>query len=295
MTMNKVGTFIQNSNTSKTAATASVAAANSVAKKPIPKMINGKPNPAYKLQLSEKSKQLKEQIQNQETIKPDTSGNSSSGDLPTDIPDTPTPEVPKTDAKELLEKARKAKEAKDLAKAAKAKAQEAKLKKTPAIFFIKAFEFVDTEIFADGMKSMAEATEGARYYAWDQKGEMIDQIKKRDKDQPVVLVGHGFGADTAVEIAQELNTIDNGFRKIDLLVTLNSSGFNNDFIPQNVVKNLNYITADNGWTDDGPNIALNYHRTEVENFLRPEGHDELDDSTDIQIEVVEAMNRVLKK
>jgi hypothetical protein len=286
--MNKVGSFVSNSNTSKAATTAAAAAS-----KKIPKMINGKPNPAYKLQLSEKSKQLKQQIQNQENTKPDTSGSSSTGDLPAEIPETPTPEVPKTDAKEMLEKARKAKEAKDLAKAAKAKAQEAKLKKTPAIFFIKAFEFVDTEIFADGMKSMAEATEGARYYAWDQKGEMIDQIKKRDKDQPVVLVGHGFGADTAVEIAQELNTIDNGFRKIDLLVTLNSSGFNNDFIPQNVVKNLNYITADNGWTDDGPNIALNYHRTEVENFLRPEGHDELDDSTDIQMNVMEAINKVL--
>lgn len=286
--MSKVGSFLPNSNTSKT-----LAAAGASEGKKIPKLINGKPNPAYKLQLSEKSKQLKQKLQNEQAPQADSSSSSSAEDISTDIPETPTPEVPKIDAKELAEKAKKAKQAKDLAKVAKAKAQEAKLKKTPAIFFVKAFEFVETDMFADGMKSMAEATEGARYYSWDQKSEMINQIKKRDKNQPVILVGHGFGADTAVEVAQELNTIDNGFRKIDLLVTLNSSGFNNDFIPENVQKNLNYITAENGWTDDGPNIALNYHRTEVENFLRPEDHDDLDDTTSIQMDIMEAINKVI--
>jgi len=293
--MNKVGPFISNSNASKTAATGAAAGMSK-----IPKMINGKPNPAYKLNLSDKSKELQNQLKE---MKPQNTANSSSAtasasssasaDVDVPIATPPVPEAPKMDLADAVDKAQKAKQAKDLAETAKAKMNEAKLKKTPAVFFIKAFEFVENDIFANGMKSMAEATSGARYYSWDQKGEMIEQIQKRNKDQPVILVGHGFGADTAVEIAQELNTIDNGFRKIDLLVTLNSSGFNNDFIPQNVVKNLNYITQDNGWTDDGPNIALDYHRTKVENFLRPEGHDELDESTSIQMDVLEAINKVL--
>ena len=283
--MNKVGSFLSNSKSQKTAATAAAATG-----KKIPKMINGKPNPAYKLQLSQKSKELKQQLENKDIPK-DTAG--SAPDISTDLPDTPVPDVPKVDPKEVLEKAQKAKQAKELADTTKLKIQEAKLKKTPAVFFVKAFEFVENDIFANGMKSMAEASEGARYYSWDQKDTMLDQIKKRDKNQPVVLVGHGFGADTAVEIAQELNTIENGFRKVDLLVTLNSSGFDNDFVPQNVVKNLNYITADNGWTDDGPNIALDYNRTKVENFLRPEGHDDLDESTTIQMDVLEAINKVI--
>lgn len=289
--MNKVGPFVSNSNASKSAATGAAAGVSKV-----PKMLNGKPNPAYKLDLSKKSKELKNQMQNQtptdsSTSSSSSSSSSSSADLPVTTP--PIPDAPKMDLADVADKAQKAKQAKDLAKSAKAKMEEAKLKKTPAVFFIKAFEFVENDIFANGMKSMAEATTGARYYSWDQKGEMIDQIQKRDKNQPVILVGHGFGADTAVEIAQELNSIENGFRKIDLLVTLNSSGFNNDFIPQNVVKNLNYITEDNGWTDDGPNIALDYHRTKVENFLRPEDHDELDESTSIQMDVLEAIGKVL--
>lgn len=286
ISMNKVGSFLPNSQTSKATATAAA-----VGKK-IPKMINGKPNPAYKLQLSQKSKDLKQQLQNKDLPK-ETDANLKTPDISTDLPDTPVPETPKINAKEIAQKAQKAKQAKELAETAKLKMQEAKLKKTPAVFFIKAFEFVENDIFANGMKSMAEGSEGARYYSWDQKDTMVDQIKKRDKNQPVVLVGHGFGADTAVEIAQELNSIENGFRKVDLLVTLNSSGFDNDFVPQNVVKNLNYITADNGWTDDGPNIALDYNRTKVENFLRPESHDELDEATSIQMDVLEAINKVI--
>jgi len=145
----------------------------------------------------------------------------------------------------------------------------------------------------NGLKDMTEAVDQARLYSWDQKEEMIDEIKKRENGQPVILVGQGFGGDTAVEIAQELNSVENGFRTIDLLVTLNSAGTDNDFIPQNVSKNLNFLTADNGWFDDGPNIAINYKRTQVENYLRPESHSKLDDTTDVQIEIMNAINNLI--
>ena len=294
--MNKVGIFSQNSKASKASAPLAQSAAKSL------KTLKGKPiNPDYKLQLSEKSKDLQQKLQtaqevSAENASADTSS-ASSADVAVDIPKAPIPEAPKPpkmDVGDVVDKAQNAKKAKELAETAKLKMQnENKLKTTPAIFFVKAFEFIENDIFSNGMKSMAEAVDSARFYSWNQKEDMIEQIKKRDKNQPVILVGHGFGGDTAVEIAQELNTIENGFRKVDLLVTLNATGFNNDFIPQNVGKNLNFITADNGLTDDGPNIALNYNRTEVQNFLRPEGHDELDESTDIQLEIMEAIHKIL--
>ena len=47
------------------------------------------------------------------------------------------------------------------------------------------------------------------------------------------------------------------------------------------------------WLNDGPNIAMNYERTEVKNFLHPEEHADLDDSTDVQIAVLESINQIL--
>lgn len=292
--MNKVGSNLLNSKSQGFGATVNSLKKDQVA----PKMLNGKPNPDYKLELSDKSKDLQKQldqkIEENTSTQVDTSSSSSADvDVDVEVPTPSVPDVPKPDLADVAKKASDAKTVKDLAESAKIKRDEIKLKTSPAIFFIKPFELFNFGLSDSGMQKMAEVTEGARFYSWNQKDEMIDQIKKRDKKQPVVLVGHGFGADTAVEIAQELNTLENGFRKIDLLVTLNSSGIDNDFIPQNVTKNLNYITADNGFTDDGPNIALNYNKTDVENFLRNESHSELDDSTDIQMEIMEAVGKLI--
>lgn len=167
----------------------------------------------------------------------------------------------------------------------------------PGIYFVSGFDWFGAGSIKgnyDGIKDMAEAVEGAKHYSWDEQEEIIEDIKKRRHDQPIILVGHSFGGDGVVEIAQELNTIENGFRKIDLLVTLDSVGYDNDKIPQNVRKNLNYL-AQGPWEflNDGPNIALNYERTKVENFLRPEEHADLDDTTDIQINVLEEIEQAL--
>ena len=71
-------------------------------------------------------------------------------------------------------------------------------------------------------------------------------------------------------------------------------GFDNDLIPQNVRKNLNFV-ANGPYTliNDGPNIAANYKRTDVDNFLRLEQHADLDDSTEIQIEILDAINELV--
>jgi hypothetical protein len=166
----------------------------------------------------------------------------------------------------------------------------------PALFFISGFDWFGASSVKgnyDGIRDMANAIKGGQHYAWDEKEEMIEAIKKRTQDQPIILVGHSFGADTAIEIAQELNNIESGFRSIDLLITLDSVGFNNDFIPQNVKKNLNYLATDNRLINDGPNIAIDYNRTKVQNFLRTEAHAGLDDATDIQITVLEEVQKAL--
>jgi hypothetical protein len=167
----------------------------------------------------------------------------------------------------------------------------------PGIYFVSGFDWFGASSVKgnyDGIRDMAEAVEGADHFSWDEKDEIIKDIKKRKLDQPIVLVGHSFGGDGIVEIANELNTLENGFRKIDLLVTLDSVGMDNDFIPQNVKKNLNYIAqGPYKVLNDGPNIALNYKRTEVENYLRHEEHAELDDATDVQITVLEEIEKLL--
>lgn len=166
----------------------------------------------------------------------------------------------------------------------------------PGVFFVSGFDWFGASSVKgnyDGIRDMAEAVEGAKHFAWDQQEEILEEIKKRDINQPIVLVGHSFGGDAVVEIAQELNKIENGFRKIDLMVTLDSVGFDNDIVPQNVKKNLNFIASGNKLINDGPNIAANYNRSDVTNFLRHEAHAELDDATDIQIEIIEAVNKAL--
>lgn len=249
------------------------------------------PGPDYKLNISDKSKMLKKDL---EMAQSDSSVTTSSGSMA--IPDIPTPSVV-SDAKEVLDVIDKVEDTKKAVEQVKkiTKNEKQTIKK-PALFFVGGLNLLGdlgNVLFEDGMKSMSNSMDKSKYYAWDQKDEMVEEILKRTNDQKVILVGHGMGADTVVEVAQELNTLDNKFRSIDLLVTLNSKGLNNDFIPQNVVKNLNYLTADNGFTDDGPNIALSYERTEVKNFLRPESHNSLDDSTDIQIQIIDEINKLI--
>jgi hypothetical protein len=158
--------------------------------------------------------------------------------------------------------------------------------KKPAIFFLGGMEIfgLSSEKYG-GVKKMAEAVEGSRFYGWNQQKEIINEIEKRDKSQPVILVGHSFGGDSAVEIANELNSLEKGFRKVDLLVTIDSIGVNNDIIPQNVKKNLNYISE--SWLSDGPNIARDAKKTQIENYLRNDSHTELDDAVEVQSQILE--------
>src|SRR5690606_2332433 len=100
---------------------------------------------------------------------------------------------------------------------------------------------------------------------------------------------------TAVEVASELNQVANGFRRIDMLVTLDSVGFNNDIIPQNVKMNLNFIGDDWYGINDSPNIARNTDYTEVINELREDTHRGIENNEEVQLKIFERLDAVLKQ
>jgi hypothetical protein len=165
--------------------------------------------------------------------------------------------------------------------------------KKPGVFFITGLETFSLSNDYDGLKKMAEAIPEARVYGWNQKNEVIEEVLKRAANQKIILVGHSFGGDTAVDIANELNSLKHGFKKVDLLVTLDSVGRNNDIIPQNVKSNLNFFGEKNSWLNDQPNVARNNNLTQVINELRHESHTDLDDSNDIQYKIMTEINALL--
>jgi hypothetical protein len=161
------------------------------------------------------------------------------------------------------------------------------------IYFINGMYISALSSNQTGMKNLAESFEGARYYSWEDQTKILEHISKLKPQAPVVLVGHSLGGDAALEIAQKLNTLKNGFKKVDLLVTIDSFGLNNDIVPTNVKKNLNYFGEKDFFLNDAPNIARNKETTNVQNYLRPEHHTELDDSNHIQADITRGINEVL--
>ncbi|MFZ4714183.1 MAG: hypothetical protein ACOYL6_10740 [Bacteriovoracaceae bacterium] len=168
--------------------------------------------------------------------------------------------------------------------------------KKPGIFFLPGMEIFSNSSSGryDGIRKMAESVTGARLYGWDQKEDVINEIKKLHPDQPVVLVGHSLGGDTAHEIAEDLNEVENGFRKVDLLVTIDSVGYDNNIVPANVKRNLNIFGEKDFLFNDGPHAAREAAKTKVLNILRPESHTEIDDKKEVQRDIIDAIQEVLK-
>ncbi|HXH29214.1 MAG TPA: thioesterase domain-containing protein [Bacteriovoracaceae bacterium] len=174
--------------------------------------------------------------------------------------------------------------------------------KKPAIFFIKGMDIFSSPSRSEGgytgVRKIAESIEGSRIYGWDQKDEIIKEIKKVHPDYPVILMGHSLGGDTAVEVAQELDSLEQKFRTVDLLITMDAVGFGHDIIPQNVKKHLNVFGENSGLLNDGPHVARREEKTQVRNILSPLAHTDLDDNSEIQFEIVnliqETLNQVKK-
>ena len=145
----------------------------------------------------------------------------------------------------------------------------------------------------EGLSAMARELEGAEHFSWKDEEKILTEIRSTPKEEPVVLIGHSLGGDAVVNIANKLNTFSNGFRKVDLLVTLDSVGFNNDIIPKNVKKNINYIGDKDAFFNDGPNIARDNLKTEVVNNLRRESHTEIDDSSEVKETIHSEISSIL--
>jgi hypothetical protein len=169
------------------------------------------------------------------------------------------------------------------------------LHEKPSIIFISGFSYFGlTPDRADGLKNMADGIEGAKHFSWDDKDKIMSEIKKHSTKQPLILVGHSLGGDTAHEVAEELNTKDHQFRKVDLLVTLDSFGFDHNLITENVKKNLNFIGQDSLFLNDRANMAHNNRTTHIINELRPESHSELDNSTPLQNTISESIFSIIQ-
>jgi hypothetical protein len=213
-------------------------------------------------------------------------------DLPSlpDLPKAPTKEIPKEEIKETV-----------LKKADQVKAPEVKEGsiKRPAIFFIKGLDIFSSPLKSEGgyagLGRIAEAVEGSRMYGWDQRDEILKEIKKIHRDYPVVLVGHSLGGDTAIEIAEELDSLKENFRGVDLLITIDAVGFSHDIIPQNVKKHLNVFGETSAFLNDGPHVARREEKTNVRNILSPLDHTEIDDDKEVQYEVINLIQETLKK
>ena len=165
--------------------------------------------------------------------------------------------------------------------------------KKPAVIFIEGFSAFGISN-GDGIKDMADNLPGAKRFSWDEQDQIIEEIKKHSPEQPVVLVGHSFGGDSAVEIANTLNNVKNGFRSIDLLVSIDSVGMNHSIIPMNVKRNLNFFGEGIiPFLHGDPDVARNTDYTEVINELRSELHSKMDDSAEVQFKIFESINGVL--
>jgi hypothetical protein len=270
--------------------------------------------PDYDLSLSDKAKELSKTAQAgkatesavdaakkavEESQTPSIDIEAPEIDLPSP-PGLDTPDIPEIDfsdeAKEVVDAAEKADKAEKIREMAELEDAEKGSVFKPGIFFLGGLEMFSVDMLTgsyEGMQKMAEFVEGGRYYGWDQKSDIIEQINLRDKREPIILVGHSLGGDTAVEIANELNSLEHGFRKVDLLFTIDSVGLNNDIIPSNVKKNIHYFSDEDYLLNDGPNWPKNEVKTKVENHLLTVDHTDLDDNLDIQSHLLAEIDRLV--
>lgn len=222
---------------------------------------------------------------------------------PGTLPSVPAPSIPSPslEAPDLPDLPKEKIKEETLKKAVEVKAPEIKegsLKK-PAIFFIKGLDVFSSPLKSEGgyagLGRMAESVEGSRLYGWDQKEDIIKEIKKIHRDYPVILVGHSLGGDTAIEIADELDSLKQNFRPVDLLVTIDAVGFSHDIIPQNVKKHLNVFGETSFALNDGPHVARREEKTDVRNILSALDHTDLDDDREIQFEVMSLISEALTR
>lgn len=248
-----------------------------------PKLLQNKPAPDYKVELSKPAAPAS------------ASPSLPSVSIPT--PSIPTPSLSTPDLPKIPEEKPKLEDIKKPAEI-KIKKKEGSVKE-PAIIFVKGLDIFSSPSSSErgyaGVGKMADSIEGSKTFNWDAHSDIIEEIKSVHKDQPIILVGHSFGGDTALEVAEELDSLEHGFRKVDLLVMIDAVGADNDIIPQNVKNHLNVFGESSLFLNDGPHVARRNEMTTVKNILSPYDHTELDDDKEIQFEVVNLIQETLSK
>jgi hypothetical protein len=228
-------------------------------------------------------------------------------DLKSALP-TPTPPVPNLpqmpsikmseEKKSETKKVDKGEDLKELKKVAINKEKKHFLKKDQVIF-IKGLDLfsspLKSEAGYEGINKLADAFEGSKIFKWNEQDDILNEINKIHPSNKIILVGHSLGGDTAVEISRRVDSLDHKFRPIDLLVTIDAVGFNNDIIPQNVKNHLNVFGESNFLLNDGPHVARNHEKTQVKNVLSHKDHTEIDDDKSIQFEVVNLIQQTLSE
>ena len=169
------------------------------------------------------------------------------------------------------------------------------LKNKPGIFFLSGFDIQGLSSGDGGVGGMAENVPHGRHFSWEDEDRVLEEITQTPIQQPIILVGHSLGGDAAVNLANRLNSMEHGFRNVDLLVTLDSVGFDNDLIPPNVKRNLNFIGDEDVFFNDGPNVARDDFRTSVFNEIRSEKHTGIDDSKEVQKKIFSAISGTLSE
>ncbi len=162
----------------------------------------------------------------------------------------------------------------------------------PAIFFLEGLH-LSTLSSKGGLEDIAKSFSDGEFVSWNEEDKVFEEVLRRPKDQPIILVGHSLGGDAVVNLANRLNSAEAGFREVNLLVTLDSVGFDNDIIPKNVKKNLNFMLDRSFIFNDGPNVARDFKTTDVINILRPEGHTKIDEAADVHREIFQEITQVL--
>ncbi|EPZ50160.1 hypothetical protein M902_0525 [Bacteriovorax sp. BAL6_X] len=162
----------------------------------------------------------------------------------------------------------------------------------PAIFFLEGLH-LSTLSSKGGLEDIAKSFSDGEFVSWNDEDKVFEDVLRRPKDQPIILVGHSLGGDAVVNLANRLNSAQAGFREVNLLVTLDSVGFDNDIIPKNVKKNLNFMLDRSFIFNDGPNVARDFKTTDVINILRPEGHTKIDEAADVHREIFQEITQVL--
>lgn len=236
--------------------------------------------------ISEQAKDLAANIPTE--VATPTEALSKAGTLAKDIPKLPVlPIAIPKETKKLQEKL-------DDKPILKAHPKTALIKK-PAVLFIEGFSAFGISN-GDGIKDMADNFPDAKRFSWNEKEKIVEEIKKHSPEQPVVLVGHSFGGDSAIEIANELNSAKNGFRSIDLLVSIDAVGLNHSIIPMNVKRNLNFFGEGIvPFLHGDPTVARNTDYTEVVNELRSELHSKMEDTPEVQYKIFENINESIRE